>query len=228
MTQDCPTVFNISNQAIGFKNHPIFSNLSLMIKQGEKVAIVGTSGSGKSTLLNYLYQCRSDDVAYCPQKSMLVDTLSVYHNIYMGILNQHGFFYNVINLIRPFPVHKTQIEQLTRRLGLTGLLFKSLDKLSGGQQQRCAIGRALYQQLPIFIGDEPFSGLDPKQSVELLKAIKDQHQTVVVALHNKEMALNQFDRIIGIKDGAIAFDTPATEVSSEQLDLIYHRIEHSE
>lgn len=216
-------IFSLSHQAIGYKANPVLSDITLEINQGETVAVIGASGSGKSTLLNALYHQQSRIAALCPQKSMLVDSLSVYHNIYMGQLQNHHFIYNLANLVRPFARHRDDIGLLVELLGLSGQLFKSIDKLSGGQQQRTAIGRALYQQKAVFIGDEPLSSLDQVQGTALLHLIKARHQTVVIALHDKEMALNRFDRVIAIEDGRIAFDCDANTITCEQIDAIYHR-----
>lgn len=223
MTSQSPVIFSLTDQVIGYKNQPVLENVSLNISQGETVAIVGASGSGKSSLLNTLYYQRRESVALCPQQSMLVDSLSVYHNIYMGQLQNHHFIYNLVNLMRPVSHHRRRINELTQALGLADQLFKSVDQLSGGQQQRTAIGRALYQKKSIFLGDEPLSSIDPVQGAALLKLIKARHATVVIALHNKEMALNEFDRVIAIAEGRIVFDCAARQLNSQQIEAIYHQ-----
>jgi len=216
-------IFSLVEHAIGYKNQSVLAAVNLTIKAGETVAIVGASGSGKSSLLKTLYAQQRELAALCPQQSMLVTSLSVYHNIYIGQLQRHNIFYNLFNLIRPFQQHLHDIGQLSALLGLKAQLFKSVDRLSGGQQQRTAVGRALYQKKSIFLGDEPLSSIDPIQGAALLQLIKQRHQTVVIVLHDKEMALNQFDRVIALADGQVVIDCAANLLTAQQMDAIYQQ-----
>lgn len=188
-------------------------DISLSINAGEKVALLGPSGGGKTSLLNALHQQCADQVAWCPQEHGLVEPLSGYHNIYMGQLDQHNALYNLVNLIKPLAKPKQQITELSAELGLISeQLWKSVAQLSGGQRQRIGIGRALYRQQETFIGDEPVSSLDPVQAQQILELIFKRHRTVILALHNRKQALENFDRIIGIKAGKIVFDSPKKEL----------------
>lgn len=214
-------MFQLSNHALGYGANKVLENISLSINAGERVALVGPSGAGKTTLLKALYEQCPQQVALCPQRYGLVETLSVYHNIYMGQLDRHGALYNLWNLIRPIARHQDAVQQLANELGLGDKLDHSADRLSGGQRQRLAIGRALYRQQDIFFGDEPVSSLDPIQGVMILKKIFSRHATVVMALHNRQQALSLFDRVIAIKHGEIQFDQPASKVDSQQLDALY-------
>ena len=96
-----------------------------------------------------------------------------------------------------------------------------MDKLSGGQRQRVAIGRALYRKKSVFFGDEPVSALDPEQARHILKYLISEHDTLVVSLHNRRLALDYFDRIIALKGGHISYDGPVVELSAHQLDRLY-------
>jgi phosphonate transport system ATP-binding protein len=214
-------LFSLNQHQLHYGEQRIWENLNLCIETGEKVAIVGPSGAGKTSLLHVLYQQHPEQIALCPQELGLVDSLSVYHNIYMGRLSRHAFWYNLWNLARPFAHHKTAIGQLTEQLGVEDKLFHSVDQLSGGQRQRVAVGRALYREQPTFLGDEPVSNLDPLQAQLVLELIIARHETAVVALHNRQLALSVFDRIIGLRDGAIQFDQPATQVDAAQLNAFY-------
>ena len=196
-------------------------NLNLSIAAGEKVALIGKSGSGKSTLLKRFYSQQPQLSAIVPQQLGLVPILSVFHNIYMGRLQQHSNLYNLINLISPRQQPRQQIETLATKLGLDQLLWRSVDQLSGGQQQRTALARALYRDCQVFIGDEPVSSVDEFQSQSLLQLINQQHSTVLVALHDRELALNHYQRIIGLKEGKVVLDASSAELSVEQLTFIY-------
>jgi phosphonate transport system ATP-binding protein len=203
-------------------------NISLSINAGEKIALLGPSGGGKTSLLNVLHQQCANNIAWCPQEHGLVEALSGYHNIYMGQLQKHNALYNLVNLLKPLSKHKNEISELARLLALDPELhlWTSVSQLSGGQRQRISIGRALYRSQDTFLGDEPVSSLDPVQAQMILELILRRHNTVILALHNRQQALNNFDRIIGIKAGSIMFDSPAKEFAKNKyqaglLDSLY-------
>lgn len=197
------------------------SDISLSIKAGEKVALIGPSGAGKSSLLSVLQQHGAEQSAWCPQDGGLVDSLSAYNNIFSGGLERHSSLYNALNLLRPFARPLAEITQLTEQLGIRDKLFTSVDQLSGGQRQRVALGRALYRQQAVFLGDEPVSSLDPLQANELLGLVLQRHKTAVVSLHNRRLALQHFDRIIALRAGRIVFDGPSTGLTEPHLDVMY-------
>lgn len=204
------------------------NDITLNINSGEKVALLGPSGGGKTSLLNALHQQCADQIAWCPQEHGLVESLSGYHNMYMGQLDQHNALYNLANLIKPLAKPKHAISVLSVLLGLDPQqdLWQPVSKLSGGQRQRIGIGRALFRQQENFLGDEPVSSLDPVQAQQILALILSRHKTVILALHNRQQALSNFDRIIGIKAGRIVFDSPAKELINNKyqaslLDSLY-------
>jgi phosphonate transport system ATP-binding protein len=132
------------------------------------------------------------------------------------------------NLIKPLAKPTQAISELSVLLGLDPQqhLFKKVSQLSGGQRQRIGIGRALFRQQENFLGDEPVSSLDPVQAQQILELILTCHKTVILALHNRQQALLNFDRIIGIKAGLIVFDSPAKELINNKyqaglLDSLY-------
>ena len=214
-------LFRLVEHGLNYGRERVWENLNLDIAAGERVALLGPSGAGKTSLLNVLYQQQSPQIALCPQDLGLVDILSVYQNVYMGQLERHSAFYNLCNLIRPMASHRRQIAHLMDELSMAEKLFHSVDQLSGGQRQRVAIGRALYRKQPIFFGDEPVSSLDPLQAQLLLELIIERHETAVVSLHNRQLALSVFDRIIGLRDGTIHFDRPAADITMAELDAFY-------
>lgn len=214
-------MFELHNTSLKYREQTVLNNLSLSIRAGESVALVGPSGAGKSTLLKHLRNLQAKHVAWCPQHTGLVPMLSAYHNIYMGGLSRHNSLYNLVNLLHPLATPKAEIQDLADQLELAENLFQRVDELSGGQHQRVAIGRALYQQQPVFLGDEPVSALDAFQADKILSLISQRHATMVLALHDTEQALRVCQRLIGLKDGAIIFDLPADKVQRQQLDALY-------
>lgn len=199
----------------------MLDHVSLCITAGERVALIGGSGAGKSTLLKALREQRPDQVAWCPQQPGLVPILSTFHNIYMGVLDSHSLAYNLINLIKPLPGARSIVEPIAKQLGLEQQLLSSTDKLSGGQQQRTSIGRALIQQRPIFLGDEPVANVDEYQGEALLQLICQRHETVVLALHDVAQALSFCTRIVGLQDGAIVIDAPSDQLQASDLAGLY-------
>lgn len=216
-----PVLFQLVQQSLSYGKHRVLHDISLTIRGGERVALLGPSGAGKSTLLNLLYQQQSQLSALQPQGGGLVDLLSVYHNIFMGGLDRVGVLPALWNLVRPLPVQRQAITLLAQQLGLEDKLWQSVDRLSGGQRQRVAIGRALFRQQPVFLGDEPVSSLDPVQANTLLTQLLNAHKTAVVSLHNRQLALAHFDRIIVLRDGYLCCDCASSDLTAEQLDTFY-------
>lgn len=214
-------MLKFENLTLKYEDKLAIRQLSLSIKAGEKLAIIGTSGAGKSTLLSHLYQCLKSEAAYSSQKQGLVEGLSTYHNVFMGALARHHWSYNLFNLVSPFKQPLAEVTHLCQQLELDFPVSKKLSELSGGQRQRVALARALYQSKDIFIGDEPFSALDPLMSRRLLDMVFERHNTVIMVLHDKSLALEHFDRIIGLKQGQLHLDSRQDELTSEMVDDFY-------
>lgn len=220
MSSDTP-LFSIQQAQLQLDGRVILRDLDVCIDAGERVALLGESGSGKTTLLRALRAQQAEQVAWCPQQPGLVPLLSVFHNLYMGRLDRYSTLHNLRNLIWPAPLRRAELGELVQRLGLEDRLLQSVERLSGGQQSRVNLGRALYQQRPIFLGDEPVSAVDEHQADDLLRLINERHSTVVLALHNIEQALTHCHRIIGLKDGRIILDAPAAQLQAADLAKLY-------
>ncbi len=216
-------IFDLKDANAGYDGRPVLSNVSLRIEKGERVALVGRSGAGKSTLLALLYRQRRQGSALIPQDPGLVKTLSVFHNIFMGRLHRNGAWYNLLNLARPMRREIEQIEPIVVRLGLEDEMFTPAGALSGGQQQRTAVGRALYQQGDVVLGDEPVSAVDGHQARTVLDAITQAHETVVLAMHDVDLALGYTDRIVGLNGGRVVMDEPSAGLTRGDLDALYKR-----
>jgi phosphonate transport system ATP-binding protein len=214
-------MFQLTNANLGYKQGSVLRNISLEIKEGERVALVGESGAGKSTLLAALQTQFQNKAALIPQDLGLVNNLSVFHNIYIGRLNTYSSVYNLLNLAWPQKREVEQIKPLVERLSLVDKLFKPTGELSGGQQQRTAICRALFQGGSAIIGDEPVSAVDKHMANIIMKTLIAKFTTVVLAMHDVDLAIKFSTRIIGIKDGAICFDQSTIELTRQDLDFLY-------
>ncbi|MBZ9569169.1 MULTISPECIES: ATP-binding cassette domain-containing protein [Modicisalibacter] len=214
-------LLSLADEDVGHASQVVLPRLSLTLRVGERIALLGQSGAGKSTLLATLRRRLAADAAWCPQSHGLVPQLAVYHNVYMGRLERHSALANLWNLIRPDRRAWTEIETLCGELGLAGLLRRPVARLSGGQRQRVAIARALYQRRRLFLGDEPVASVDPHQALRLLALIDARHDTSVVALHQRELALSHFDRVWGLRDGRLVLDAATDTLTLDDLDRLY-------
>lgn len=194
--------------------------VSLSVKKGEFVAVVGTSGSGKSTLLHMLGgldRPTSGSVTVDGKEIFTLkdEALTIFRRRKIGFVFQS---YNLVpvltvyeNIVLPVELDgkkpdEAYVDSIIETLGLSGKLNSLPDNLSGGQQQRVAIARALAAKPAIILADEPTGNLDSKTSQDvmgLLKVTSQKYvQTIVMITHNEEIA-QLADRIIRIEDGKI-------------------------
>ena len=195
--------------------------VSLLVEQGEFVAVVGTSGSGKSTLLGMMggldtptsgsVIVRGDRLA-----EKTDEELTIFRRRNIGFIFQN---YNLVpilnvyeNIVLPVELDgdtadKRFLDEIVQMLALEDKLQNMPNNLSGGQQQRVAIARALITKPAIILADEPTGNLDSKTSADVLGLLKrtsaEFNQTIVMITHNNEIA-QLADRIVRIEDGKIA------------------------
>ncbi len=214
-------LLRLDNQDLGYGRGLVLRGVSIAIQKGDRIALVGESGAGKSTLLSAIQERLHKQAALVPQNPGLVGSLSVFHNIYMGRLHRHPTWYNLLNLAWPRRREIAAVQPWVERLGLEEKLFERAGELSGGQQQRVGVCRALHQGGALVLGDEPVSAVDSHQARTVLDALHEHFETVVLAMHDVELALRFASRIIGLKDGGIAIDRASTGLSVSDLDFLY-------
>lgn len=223
-------------------------DITLSIPQGQMVGVIGRSGAGKSTFLrmiNRLSDATSGQMLYdgreitplkgrelrkwrneCAmvfQQFNLVGRLNVITNVMSGRLFHHNLASSMLGLFtareRAFAIRALD------RLGMAHVALQQTDTLSGGQQQRVAIARALVQEPRIMLADEPIASLDPlnaKLVMDALRAINQEDGlTVICNLHTLDTARTYCDRIIGMQDGRVVFDGPASALTDEKAREIY-------
>ncbi|MDH3280557.1 MAG: ATP-binding cassette domain-containing protein [Gammaproteobacteria bacterium] len=215
------TIFDLKGATATYNNHRILHDISLTIRAGERVALVGRSGAGKSTLLRLLFDTQPRDTALVPQEFGLVRTLSVLHNVYMGRLHKNPTWYNLVNLLWPLNKEKAAVHQILTTLGIAEKMFASVGELSGGQQQRVAIARAIRQDGQVLLGDEPVSALDDHQSHVALQSLCAHYPTFVLAMHDVALALAYTDRVLGIHQGQVVLDAPTAGLDLQDLSHLY-------
>ena len=218
-------VISFSNIDFSYPNaeEKIFNQLSLKIKKGEKIAIVGMSGSGKSTLFNLLlrfYDVTSGHISIDNQDIQAISAESLYN--LMTIVQQDVYIFDDtlranITLNQSFTdeeikqaVHQSGLESyvLENESGLQALCGENGSNLSGGQKQRVSIARALIRKTPILLLDEATSSLDNQVTTEIESSILDiQNLTALVVTHKlNENILKRYDRILFMKAGVIVED----------------------
>ncbi len=214
-------MIQLQSENASYQGVKTLHDIDLKVSEGEKLALVGQSGSGKSTLIKLIYERYPVNTALVPQDYGLVNHLSVFHNVYMGCLDQHSTFYNLVNLIRPKADQVEMVRAILSGLQLEDYLFRPVGRLSGGQKQRVAVARSLFQKGHLLLADEPVSSVDEQQSRVVLKQMLNGFSTVVLALHDIQLALAFCDRIIGLEKGRIVLDSPAKRLTEQDLLSLY-------
>jgi phosphonate transport system ATP-binding protein len=227
--------------------------LDLHIASGEQVAVIGPSGAGKTTLLQVLacalkptsgmlvlgeqqpwqmprgeLQRLRGRLFLAPQVPPLPPRQRVVTSVLAGRLPAMGLLASVRSLFYPSDIPAAY--EALERFDLSEKLFERVDRLSGGERQRVGLARALLAPAGLWLVDEPLSALDPARARQamatLLAGARERGLTLVATLHQVDMALAHFPRIIGLRDGALAFDLPAAEVTRERLARLYDQHEH--
>jgi len=214
----------------------VLFDINLTINQGEFVAIMGHSGSGKSTLMNILgcLDIPTSGSYWLSEKN--VATLS--SDELASVRNRNiGFVFQGFNLLKRMTAldnvatpllyagvnrsnSRKQALELLRRTGLENFAMHQPNQLSGGQQQRVAISRALINQPPLILADEPTGNLDSQTSGEIMSLFeqlnRDQGITIVLVTHEDDIAAYA-KRLIRLKDGHIIYDkNNDAEAASDQ------------
>ena len=227
---------------------PAVQALSLSVRAGEQLAVIGPSGAGKTTLL-HLMACALKPLAgevlldgqdawqlprnalqtlrgalfLAPQAPPLPPRQRVVTAVLAGRLPHEGLWTSLRSLFYPLDIPRA--ERALAGFDMADKLFDRVDRLSGGERQRVGLARALVSEARLLLVDEPLSALDPTRSqhaVETLtQAASERGATLVATLHHVEMALAHFPRIVGLRDGALVFDLPAAAVSRDHLQALY-------
>lgn len=222
------------------------NNINLRIDDGEVVAVIGISGSGKTTLLrciNRLLEPTSGEVFIDGEELLhasarkarlirrkigmvfqnfnLLKRSLVIENVLVGRL---GYINVAKSLLAKYAYSKTDKSialDCLRSVGVDDLTYRRTDALSGGQQQRVGVARALAQRPSIILADEPVSNLDPTRTKEIMNLLREIHQreglTMIISLHDIDIAEEYASRIIGMVKGEVVFDGSSEELSEERI-----------
>lgn len=229
-------------------DQPALDRVSLQTQPGEVVALLGMSGAGKSTLIRCLNGLvRPDEgsvtvlgrsvhtltgsalrehrleVGMVFQEYNLVDRLSVVENVLVGRLGRYPFWRAALGLFHKADVARA--ERALEQVGLEALRDRPARELSGGQRQRVGIARALVQEPRLILGDEPVANLDPVTATGVLELLVQLSRsggvTLILSLHDVQLARAYCTRAIGLVKGRVVYDEPVSRLTSANLALIY-------
>jgi iron complex transport system ATP-binding protein len=231
-------MIEINQVSFSYDQRAVLSDISFTVEEGEKVAIIGPNGAGKSTLLklisgllkpgagyihiisgDYMYQPHKFNrrlaarlVAVVPQRAPQNADFTVEELILSGRYSRSGLL--------GYSTRDQKVVQSTiERCGLSGFQSRRLDELSGGELKRAMIARALVQEAPIVLLDEPTTDLDLRYQEEILQLVKGEtgeKHLLVAVLHDLVLASRHFPRTIILSDGQLQADGKTPEVLSSQ------------
>jgi phosphonate transport system ATP-binding protein len=229
-----------------FGSRDAVADIDLTIRAGERVAVLGASGAGKSTLLALLngslpatsgqvevlgtslaglrparLRAVQRRIGTISQRLDLVDQVRVLHNVNGGRLGRWSSVRALAALAWP-RADAAAIEALDR-VGLAWAVHERTERLSGGERQRVAIARLLLQEPELVVADEPVSSLDPTRAAGILELLCTPALpvTLVVSLHQPELARRHCTRAVGLRGGRLVFDLPTDRLDARVLDDLY-------
>jgi phosphonate transport system ATP-binding protein len=242
--------FSLHEVTVQFGALKALDGVTLRIGRCERVGIVGPSGGGKTTLLrvlNGMQQASTGTVttlgqevaalapaplralrariAFVHQNLALIPGLRVIQNVVMGRAGRRSLWRSVRDVLFASTPDTREIHALLERTGIPEKLYHRTGHLSGGQQQRVAVARALFQNPEVLLADEPVSSIDParaRDTVDLLTRLScEDGLTLVMSLHNLELAREFFPRLIGLRHGRVVFDQPSASLSGAEFAALY-------
>ncbi len=224
------------------------NGLDLVVQPGEQVAIIGPSGAGKTTLMHVAagalkptdgqieigdaqpwalsiaaLQRLRGGLFLAPQTPPLPPRQRVVTAVLAGRLPAQSLWASVKSLFYPDDI--AAAHAALSRFDLQDKLFERVDRLSGGERQRVGLARALLSPASLWLIDEPLSALDPTRSRQAIATLVDEARarsvTLVATLHQVDVALERFARIVGLKAGCAVFDLPSAAVTRDMLAELY-------
>ncbi len=235
----------LEGAVVRFGARRALDGVSLRLAAGERVALVGPSGAGKSTLLALLggalaptegsVRVLGEDLARLGPRARrrvqrqigtvhqglhLVGPLRAGHNVDGGRLGTWPLWRAAAALARPSG--SAEAAAALAQVGLAGRERERTERLSGGEQQRVAVARLLVGRPRLALADEPVAHLDRERAQAVLDALLAvAGATLVVALHDVRLARARCSRIVGLREGRVAFDVPAGAVREDDLTRLY-------
>lgn len=242
--------FRLEGVEVSYGPTRALAGVDLEVDAGEAIALVGPSGAGKTTLLRLLNgslgataghvavdgrdlaelsprelrRVRAS-IGFVHQELHLVPNLRVVKNVLAGRLGRWSLPTSLAAMLFPSRRLRHEVHEILERVGIGEKLYQRTDRLSGGQRQRVAVARALFQRPRALLADEPVSAVDPARARDLVELLLDvareRRLTLVVSLHNLELARRYFPRLVGVRDGRVVFDRVPGELGDAAFDALF-------
>lgn len=233
---DDAVFLEVKDVVVQLNGHKALKDLNFKLEGGEQIAVVGPNGAGKSTMFKLIAGVLKPDkgfvhlgghepgkhicIAYLPQRSEVSWNfpVTVRDVVMMGRARRLG--------LGSWPKKEDweKVEEYMERVRISHLADRQINELSGGQQQRMFIAQALAQEAELMMMDEPFSGLDAVSQEEVLQIItmlKDHGVTVMVAMHDLNMASENFEKVMLLNQSIIGFGNPKEIFTEQRLKDVY-------
>lgn len=227
----------IQNLTVAYDQKPVLREVNLTIPAGRMTAIVGPNGAGKSTLIKAILgliprlsgkvlwggatlEKPRGEIAYVPQRGS-VDwdfPINVLEVTLMGCYGRLGWFR------RPGKSDREGAMHCLEQVGMTDFAKRQIGELSGGQQQRVFLARALLQDAPVYMLDEPLAGVDASTEVvilERLRAVRDSGKLVLVVHHDLQTVQENFDDIVLLNGSVVAYGDVLQTMTADNLRKTY-------
>lgn len=224
------TGFELRNLGVSLRGREVFRNVSLSISAGEMVGLIGPNGAGKTSLMraalglvphsgqsalaSLTARERARTVAWMPQSREIAWPVTVERLVTLGRLPH-------LPLHGAIPANdRTLIDNAIERLDLVPLRLRAASRLSGGEQARALIARAVAQDTPVLMADEPIAGLDPAHQISTMRVFRDladEGRAVLVSIHDLGLAARHCTRLILLAEGGVMADGPPAEVLEPEL-----------
>ncbi len=224
---------------VSFEYHkPILKNVSFALEKGTLTALLGVNGAGKSTLLKCIsgtQRPKSGEIFFGEdniRSFRLQDLAKRIAYVAQSNVPTHCTVFDAVLIgRRPHLDHRASeedyeiVENLLHELHLTDYALSYIDRLSGGEYQKVVLARALAQEPKLLLLDEPTSNLDIKNQIEVLEILrricKQKNLTVLVSIHDINLAARYADRFLMLKDGTIFQNGDQEILCSENIDAVY-------
>lgn len=239
-------MIQVDNMSFSYGEQAVLDCVDLYITEPGFYGVLGPNGSGKTTLLKLLCGILDNDlgvikldsidihqwnrkeiathIAYVPQQFNMIYDFSVSEIVVMGRHPYHGRFESMSKSEKELVEHALDVT------GLQKLKSKSITQLSGGEMQRVIIARALVQDTPVILLDEPISHLDihyQKEIIHLLKKIAySQNKIVISVLHDMNIGMNYCDQVYLINEGKIIAGKPSEVLTMDVIEEVYNTKVH--
>lgn len=221
------SLLRLRDLSVTLRDRPVVAGVSLDVGPGELVGLIGANGAGKTTLMRAALglvpatgessltalspEARARAAAWMPQAREIAWPVTVETLVALGRL-PHGR--------RPGPADAAAVDAALERMALGPFRKRTATRLSGGEQARVLIARALAQETPLLMADEPIAGLDPAHQIatmEVFRSLAGEGRGVLVSLHDLGLAARHCTRVVALSSGRVVADGPPAEVLTDTL-----------